>query len=56
MSQMNSKTVALNRVHQGQIGLQIYFNMFVFEKKLVFLYTFKLELCIDHLLVPIEVL
>ena len=47
MSQVNSKTSALDLDHQDQISLQT-----IFVKKLtVFHYTFKLKLCIAHLLV-----
>ena len=46
---MGLKTGALDRDHQNQIGLLF---SIVFEKIELFFITFKLELCIDHLLVP----
>ena len=49
MYQVNSKTGAIDLDHQDQIGLQ------TFYKKTVSHYTFKLELCIDHLLVQCTV-
>ena len=50
MSQLNSKAGALDLNYQDQIDLQ---TSTVFEKnRTVFHYTFKLELYIDHLVVP----
>ena len=50
MSQVNSKTGAIDLDHQGQIGLQTSTSLKKFKNS--FLYPIKLKLCIDHLLAP----